>query len=72
MLPLPTCTVPVADMLLIVPALVPASVPTSWEFELEFTLTFVRLRLRTSPALAMVPNSPMFWVVDAIVRLAMV
>jgi hypothetical protein len=64
----------VAETLLIVPAFVPASVPTNCEFTLELalTLTFVRLRLRTSPALAMVPNSPMFWVVDAIVRLAMV
>src|SRR5215471_202755 len=65
-------TAPEAETLLIVPAFVPASVPTTCEFTLEFTVTFVRLRLRTSPALAMVPNSPTFWVVDAIVRLAMV
>src|SRR5215472_4477699 len=65
-------TAPEAETLLIVPAFVPANVPTTCEFTLEFTVTFVRLRLRTSPALAMVPNSPTFWVVDAIVRLAMV
>ncbi len=35
-------------------------------------MTSARLRLRTTPALPMLPNSPTFWAVDAIVKLAMV
>src|SRR5262245_9708870 len=61
----------VAETLLIVPAFVPASVPTNWELG-PLTVTSVRLRLRTTPVLPTLPNSPTFWAVDAIVRLARV
>src|SRR5262249_19892481 len=68
----PTLTAaPVAETLLIVPAFVPASVPTNWEPR-PLTVTSARLRLRTTPAPPMLPNSPTFWAVDAIVTLAMV
>ena len=61
----------VAETLLIVPAFVPASVPTNWEPG-PLTVTSARLRLRTTPAPPMLPNSPTFSAVDAIVTLAMV
>src|SRR5215470_18677516 len=47
----------VAEMLLIEPAFVPASVPANWEFR-PLTVTSARLRLRTTPVLPQVPNSP--------------
>jgi hypothetical protein len=63
----PPFTWPLAATLLIIPALMPASVPSHCELTpgLAVTLTLLKLKLRTMPLLPMVPNNPMFCVVES-------
>src|SRR5262245_33760490 len=63
----PPLTWPLAETLLIIPALMPASMPSHCEVTPEFalTMTLLKLRLRAMPPLPMVPNNPMFCVVES-------